>query len=109
VTEPQHIETHDVEQATIRRAPRLGRFIGLGALLGFVVTLIVTMQFPADPDVGMTATVAYFALYGVSAGVVLGAVVGLIADRVSRRRSQPVTVEHAVVEEEPRAEGDQLS
>lgn len=103
MTEPQQTERHDTEQATIRRAPRLGRFIGLGALLGLIVTIVVTMQYPADPNVGMGATIAYFSLYGVSAGVVLGAVVGLAIDRASRRRSKPITVEHAVVEESPEA------
>ena len=46
-------ELHDV---TIRRAPRVGMFITTGAALGFVVTVVVTLFFPADPTVGMPWT-----------------------------------------------------
>lgn len=85
-------------EVRIRRAPKLGVFIALGALVGAIVTLIVTSQFPADPSVGFAATAGYFLLYGIPAGVVLGAVVALIIDRVSIARSRTITVEREVVE-----------
>lgn len=97
-------ETNSTRTASIRRAPRYGVFIGLGAIVGILVTVIVTTSFPADPDVGMWATVAYMSLYGVSAGVALGAVAALIADRVSRRRARVVTVERGAVEIVPEPE-----
>lgn len=70
-------ELHDV---TIRRAPRVGMFITTGAALGFVVTVVVTLFFPADPTVGMLATVGYMSLYGLGGGATLGALVFLIVD-----------------------------
>jgi len=85
--------TRDRQQVGIRRAPKLGVFLRLGALLGALVTLVLTSLFPADEQVGFAATYAYFCLYGVPAGVVLGAVVGLGLDRRSRRRMRTVTVE----------------
>lgn len=78
-------------EVTIRRAPKLGIFIALGAFLGALTTLILTSQFPTDPAIGFPATAGYFLLFGVPAGVVLGAVVGLILDRVSVRRIRTVT------------------
>jgi hypothetical protein len=88
----------EVQQVTIRRAPKLGVFLLLGALVGAFVTLILTSLFPADPNVGFAATYAYFCLYGVPAGVVLGAIVGLAFDRRSVRKARTVTVEHEQVD-----------
>jgi len=90
-------ERDETRSAMVRRAPRFGAFIGVGVIVGIIVTVAVTTSFPADPSVGMWATVAYMSLYGVTAGAVLGAVAALIADRVSRRRAKPVSVERGRV------------
>lgn len=87
----------EVDEVTIRRAPKFGAFIVVGGAIGAIVTLIVTSRFPADPSVGFGALFAYFALYGVTAGVVLGAVLAIILDRISARRSKTVSVEREVV------------
>jgi hypothetical protein len=89
------------DQVKIRRAPKFGAFLAVGAVAGFIATLILTSLFPTDPSVGLPATVAYFSLYGVSAGVVLGAVVALILDRVSSKRAKSISVEHEEVIAEP--------
>jgi hypothetical protein len=86
---------------TIRRAPRVPVFLILGALLGFVVTLALTASFPTDPTVGFPATFGYFLLYGVPAGVVVGALVAVVLDRISARRARTVTVEHTTVDPLP--------
>lgn len=90
-------ERDATQPARMRRAPRIGAFIGVGAILGILVTVVVTTSFPADPSVGMWATVAYMSIYGVTAGIVLGAVVVLIADRISRKHARAVTVERGKV------------
>ncbi|MHA6693509.1 hypothetical protein [Homoserinimonas sp. A520] len=88
--------------ATIRRAPKLSMFMVVGGGLGAVVTFILTAIRPVDPQVGFGALLGYFMLYGIPAGVVLGAAVGLILDRRSRRRATGVSVEREnVVEPEP--------
>jgi NhaP-type Na+/H+ or K+/H+ antiporter len=79
-------------EVSIRRAPRIGVFLAFGAMLGLVVTLILTSLFEPDPKVGFLATFAYFCLYGIPAGVVLGGLVALILDRASTRRTRTVTV-----------------
>ena len=88
----------EVQQVSIRRAPKLPVFLLLGALLGAFVTLILTSLFPADPEVGFAASYAYFCLFGVPAGIVLGALVGLFFDRRSVRKARTVTVEHQQVD-----------
>jgi hypothetical protein len=88
----------DTQQATVRRAPKLGVFLLVGAGLGALVTLILTSLFPADPNVGFWASYAYFLIYGIPFGVVVAALVGLALDRRSRRRARTITVEHQRVD-----------
>lgn len=88
----------DTHEATVRRAPRIGAFLVVGAVLGALVTLILTSLYPADPNVGFAASYGYFLIYGVPAGVLLGALVGLALDRRSRRRARSITVEHQRVD-----------
>lgn len=88
----------ETQQVRIRRAPKLGVFLVLGALVGAFVTLILTSLFPADPNVGFAASYAYFCLYGVPAGVVVFGLIGLAFDRRSTRKARTVTVEHEQVD-----------
>ncbi len=102
MTDPTDEVPDDVPvQARIRHAPKLGVFMLVGAIIGLFVTLVVTALFPSDPRVGFIALFGYFSLYGVPIGLVLGAVVGLVFDRRSSRRSQLVTVEREHAELEP--------
>lgn len=84
MTKPQ------TSQVTVRRAPKIGVFLVFGGFVGMMVTLVLTSLFPADPNVGFIALFAYFSLFGIPAGVVLGALLALLLDRVSRRRAKTV-------------------
>ena len=81
------------DTVTVRRAPKYPAFMIVGGGIGAIVTFVLTALQPADPAVGFGALFAYFALFGVTGGVVLGAVLALILDRVSTRRARAVTVE----------------
>lgn len=81
-------------EVSIRRAPKIGVFLIVGAMLGALVTLVLTSLFEPDPNVGFAASYAYFCLYGIPAGVALGALVALLLDWRSRRRARTVTVAH---------------
>jgi hypothetical protein len=94
VSDPQRTEVK------IRRAPKLGVFLLIGAVLGALVTLILTSLFPADPAIGFAASFGYFLLFGAPAGAALGALVGLVIDRISVARARTVTMEHEVVGDE---------
>ncbi len=84
----------EVQRATVRRAPKLGVFLVVGAALGALVTLVLTSLFPADENVGFAATYAYFLVYGIPVGLLVGGLIGLAFDRRSRRRAREVDVEH---------------
>jgi hypothetical protein len=92
VSEPESPE--EPQRATVRRAPKFGVFILVGAVLGAFVTLIFTSLYPADPNIGFGATYAYFLVYGIPFGVLVGALVALAFDRRSRRRARTIDVEH---------------
>jgi NhaP-type Na+/H+ or K+/H+ antiporter len=79
-------------EVSIRRAPKVGVFLVLGAVLGALATLILTSLFPADPSVGFLASFAYFCLFGIPAGLLLGGIVAIVLDVVSTRRARTVTV-----------------
>ena len=76
-------------EVSVRRAPRLSRFLILGAGLGAVVAFILTAAFEVDPEVGFGASFGYFALYGIPIGLVVGGTVALVLDRRATRRAKP--------------------
>jgi hypothetical protein len=88
-----------VRRVRIRRAPKFSVFVVLGALLGILVALILTASFPIDPKVGFGPVFGYFAIYGFVGGVLVGAIVALIFDRVLSRSTTtvPVTVDRLQV------------
>lgn len=88
------------DEMRIRRAPRIGMFLLAGAVLGAVVTLALTLAFwtgadagPGLGEVGFGARLAYFLVFGIPAGLVVGALVALVLDRMSSRSSRMVSVE----------------
>lgn len=89
----------------MRRAPKYGAFLVVGGLAGLITTLILTTLQPADPSVGFGALFAYFSLYGVPAGIALGALIAIVLDVVSRRRAKTVGVTVERVEPADGAEG----
>lgn len=86
-------------EVSIRRAPKISVFLILGALVGFLGTLILTALQSVDPAIGFTALFGYFLIYGIPAGVVLGAIVAVLLDRSSSRRAKVVPAERIVAEE----------
>ena len=79
-------------EVRIRRAPKYPAFIIVGGGIGAIITFVLTASFPVDPKVGFAALFGYFALYGVTGGVLVGALLALLFDRVLLRRSRPATV-----------------
>ncbi len=86
---------------TVRRAPKFGAFMLVGAVLGAIATLILTSLFPVDPAIGFLPLFGYFALFGIVIGGVVGALVAIILDRVGRRRARLAQAEHTTVEPAP--------
>ncbi len=88
-------------EVRIRRAPKIATFLIVGGALGAIATLVVTSLYPVDPKVGFGALFGYFAIYGVTGGVLLGAIVALILDRRSSRRARTLEATVEKNEREP--------
>ncbi|MEO6941922.1 MAG: hypothetical protein ABI238_00595 [Terrimesophilobacter sp.] len=75
---------------TIRRAPKFSVFVVVGALIGFLATLILTSMYPSDPAVGFAASLGFFCLFGIPTGGFLGAIVAILLDRRASRLATQV-------------------
>lgn len=92
------------EKVTLRRAPKIPAFLIVGGGVGAIVTFILTSLFPVDPLVGFGPLFAYFALFGVTGGVLLGAILALIVDRRSKKRAKPGEAEFITEREATQAQ-----
>lgn len=101
MTDPEERATISETTARIRRAPKYPAFMIVGGGIGAIGTFIATMLFEPDPAVGYGPLLGYFALYGVTGGVVIGALLALLVDRVSLRRAKEATLERTTVEAAP--------
>ena len=89
------------ETVNVRRAPRYGRFIAVGAALGIIIALILTFAFPENDDFDR-GQVFGFLLLGLGAlGVAFGAVAALVFDRVLGNRSGLAIAEHEQTHHRP--------
>ncbi|MBO1268909.1 hypothetical protein J1902_13180 [Arthrobacter sp. PO-11] len=81
---------------TVRRAPKFVPFMVLGAVVGIIIAAFVAYGLPVNPSFDAGTVFGFFLVAFAAGGVILGALVALILDRLSIRRAQ-----HAVVEAVP--------
>ncbi len=83
------------DEVRVRRAPKIPTFLIIGGALGAIATLIIASLYPTDPNVGFGVLVGYLMIFGVPAGVLIGALVALFIDRVSTRRARVIAAERS--------------
>ncbi len=93
--------TERVETASVRRVPKYGVFLLLGAALGIIAALALTFGFDdgtATSASGLEYSVGqvfgFTALGAIPVGMALGGVVALVLDRVNRRHAREVRIAH---------------
>jgi len=90
-------------EATVRRVPRYGVFMGIGVVVGIIVAGILTLIGSYEPSDAVNVVYppgqvfGFLLLWTVPIGLALGGVVGLIFERVSRRHDRVVRVEHETI------------
>lgn len=96
-TIPQTVE------ATVRRVPRFGVFMGIGVVLGIIAAGILTMVGSYEPSDAVNVVYppgqvfGFLLLWTVPIGFALGSVVALILERTARRHDRVVHVEHETI------------
>jgi len=70
---------------TVHRSPRYFSFMIVGAALGSILALVLTVTFPENEDFDWSQVFGFLLLAGVALGVALGSLVALILDRLLRR------------------------
>lgn len=93
-------ESHQSVEATVRRVPRYGVFIGLGIVLGVIVAGILTMVGSYEPSEALRVVyppeqvLGFLLLWTAPTGAALGGAVALVLDRMARRHGRVVRVDH---------------
>ncbi|GAA1061644.1 hypothetical protein [Agromyces bracchium] len=91
----EHLETEVTSDAvTVRRSPRYGSFLLLGAALGVLVALILTFAFPENDQFDRGQVFGFLLLWCGAGGLALGGVVALVIDRVLAKRRGTAVAEH---------------
>ena len=70
---------------TVHRVPRYRNFMLLGAIVGVLLALILTVAFPENEAYNRVQIFGFMLLGGLTVGTTLGAVVALAIDRVIGR------------------------
>ncbi|MEJ3403663.1 hypothetical protein WDJ51_02840 [Rathayibacter sp. YIM 133350] len=94
IDEGEVVET-DREEAVVRRSPRYWRFMGLGAILGVVIALVLTFAFPANDAYNVGQVFGFLVLFLGVVGLALGGLVAVVLDRRYAKRARRMTVEHS--------------
>lgn len=105
-------DSHQTVEATVRRVPRFGVFMGIGVVVGIIAAGILTLvgSFEESESAGVVYTAGqvfgFVLLWTVPIGIALGGVVALILERTSRRHDRVVRVDRETVVATPDA-GDE--
>lgn len=103
--QPREVVHDRVETVQVRRSPKYGVFLALGAALGVLVAMILTFAFDGNALPAPNGAVytdgqvfGFLALGGIALGLAVGALVAIILDKVVGRRTREVEVTHETVE-----------
>ena len=90
-------------EATVRRVPRFGVFMGVGVVVGIIAAGLLTMAGSFQESAALDVVYppgqvfGFLLLWTVPIGIALGGVAGLVAERVARRHDHVVRVEHETI------------
>lgn len=82
----ERADAEPVEAFEVRRAPSVVAFLLVGVAVGLVVALFSTLLGPVDQAYTLGAIFGMMAVIFGTAGALVGAIIGLILDRRSKKR-----------------------
>jgi hypothetical protein len=86
-------------EVSVRRAPRFAPFMGLGVLVGVIIAAIVAYAGPGDATLTRESIFGFFIMVFAIPGLLLGALLVLVLDRISVRRSRRAVAERTYDDE----------
>ena len=92
------------EKLTVRRAPKYGVFLALGAALGILAAMILTFSFSGtfdeSPNTGLVydqgQVFGFLLLICIPVGLAVAGGIALVLDRTVGRRTRSLRVDHTV-------------
>ncbi len=99
---PQEHVTEETVEVQVRRAPKVGVFLVLGAALGFLTALVLTYAF-GGPGMDVSATgfeyskqqvLGFLSLWCIPIGAGIFGLIAAWLDARSRKRAKTVRAEH---------------
>jgi MFS family permease len=107
MSDPQHAPSvrDEIVTVRVRRSPKYSVFLLLGAALGILVAMILTLAFGGTAEVSPNSGVRYssmqvfgfIALICAPIGLALGGAVALVLERMVGRRTRDLRVDHESV------------
>lgn len=82
------------DEVVVRRTPKYGTFIALGAIVGVIAALVLTFALPENDTYDQGQVFGFLLLFLGTVGVALGSLIALVLDRVFARRASTVAAEH---------------
>jgi NhaP-type Na+/H+ or K+/H+ antiporter len=96
-------DSHQTVEATVRRVPRYGVFMGIGVVVGIIAAAILTWTGSFEESQALDVVYppgqvfGFLLLWTVPIGLALGGVVGLVMERLGRRHDRVVRVDRETV------------
>jgi ABC-type Fe3+-siderophore transport system permease subunit len=87
------VESSAETTVTVHRSPRYFSFMIVGAVLGAILALVLTVVFPENDQFEQSQVFGFLLLAGVVLGVALGSIVALILDRAIGRTTATVVAD----------------
>lgn len=96
-------DSHQTVEATVRRVPRYGVFMAIGAVLGIIAAGILSMVGSYEPSATLDVVYSPSQVFGfallwmVPIGLALGGIVAIVLERIARRHDRVVRVDRETV------------
>lgn len=96
-------DSHQTVEATVRRVPRYGVFMAIGAVLGIIAAGILSMVGSYEPSPTLDVVYSPSQVFGfallwmVPIGLALGGIVAIVLERIARRHDRVVRVDRETV------------
>lgn len=88
------------QQVRVRRTPRVGVFLAIGAIAGAVVAVVAVGVSPSDPRVTAPQALGYLALVLAPLGALITGGIAVLIDAVGERRARIVQAERTAAGED---------